>query len=628
MFLTDLIRTGGVETDGPLPDIDEGGYYLLDFSETNIYNINPETRKTLEIVDSLEGDSKVAYSTSLRLEFLYNDIFKNAGEDYISKNFLYGIKYSDPEKIVINNIYKDTKRRENVTLIDVQKNNLNIRENLLYLDITYDGVHQQNLVLMPTGYVGMETFNSRFLNYKLTNGIRKNEDIINPWDDKTHISNAIGDTQILDIDTSLPKLQYNDLVYDNYKTVFEKFYLENTGDNKEYLPSGINPFENFALIGMKEDDQIFPPIPGFNTMFNSYNYTLDTKAVTNEISSPLKSSIGSIEFGENYLSQLFVFLKNIVPTTKNPNLQLPRELLPDEYKELYDFIQTFSFNQTNPEQFYLMFLPKDKSIGDLINDFFPYLQQVINGEKTFSELFEEMKDSILNEQEASEFSFILDYSTLPFQLFSSIETKNSNSAVNTTNRFISQNRNLYFSDETPGSDIVRVRHNKTFTFKPRTSTLDSEYDFMDINSRHEFYNEIYANDFLNYGMKESFVVNFNPEIDDKDSVQNKMLKMVYDNIIEINNNGLFNAFFPEGFTYNQFLIQINLDTEIDFLISWVHHDNISIYNNTFEQFIDKLSETSIYELSKFSTIDLIFDSKEAVEPQYQSLKLRFDFNIL
>ncbi|AXF95696.1 hypothetical protein [Spiroplasma phoeniceum] len=422
-FLANILNYGGIETDGPLPDVNDGDYFEVNFAKTKLrdnttttpvfetYEIPPD-RNTGQVAQTR------ARARSLRLEYAYNLIFEKAPSLYITKNIFFKNKYKDPKQIQILDIYTDSRGAQQLSLADVQKNQFNLMKNLLFLKIKYEDVIQKNLVWMPTLFVGNQGFLSNFLSFKL--GETRNKDYLKPtvWEKQT---NVLGEqANNIMINGTNDSLALADQVYAAYKERFAAFYAENKGNDKEFI-GDYNPYSNFAISSVNQNDQLLP-----GTVIDSTHYMLDINRV---IQSAYKKGDSEQSFEKTdtqingkYIPQLLIFLINILETSQNRGLVLPKELVPTEWQFWYQHLQPKPLNVNQPEQFYFMFLPQGETIQNVIaNRLGEQIKDVLNGKYSLATAIRELQEDVLSNPNSSKYKWVYDWNILPFQSYGIIE---------------------------------------------------------------------------------------------------------------------------------------------------------------------------------------------------------------
>ncbi|WP_348736392.1 hypothetical protein [Spiroplasma endosymbiont of Ammophila pubescens] len=422
-FLANILNYGGIETDGPLPDVNDGDYFEVNFAKTKLRDNTTTTPvfETYEIPpDPNTGQvaQTRARARSLRLEYAYNLIFKKAPSLYITNNIFFKNKYKNPKQIQILDIYTDSWGTQQLSLADVQQNQFNLMKNLLFLKIKYEDVIQKNLVWIPTLFVGNEGFLSNFLSFKL--GETRNKDDLKPtiWEKQT---NVLGEqANNIMINGTNDSLALADQVYAAYKERFAAFYAENKGNDKEFI-GDYNPYSNFVISSVNQNDQLFP-----GTAIDSTHYMLDINRV---IQSAYKKGDSEQSFAKTdtqingkYIPQLLIFLINILETSQNRGLVLPKELVPIEWQFWYQHLQPKRLNVNQPEQFYFMFLPQGEIIQNVIaNRLGEQIKDVLNGKYSLATAIRELQEDVLSNPNSSKYKWVYDWNILPFQSYGIIE---------------------------------------------------------------------------------------------------------------------------------------------------------------------------------------------------------------
>ncbi|WP_338992116.1 hypothetical protein [Spiroplasma endosymbiont of Seladonia tumulorum] len=422
-FLANILNYGEIETDGPLPDVNDGDYFEVNFAKTKLRDNTTTTSvfETYEIpFDPNTGQvaQTRARARSLRLEYAYNLIFEKAPSLYITNNIFFKNKYKDPKQIQILDIYTDSWGTQQLCLADVQQNQFNLMKNLLFLKIKYEDVIQKNLVWMPTLFVGNEGFLSNFLSFKL--GETRNKDDLKPtiWEKQTNVlGKQANNIMINGINDSLALA---DQVYAAYKERFAAFYAENKGNDKEFI-GDYNPYSNFVISSVNQNDQLFP-----GTAIDSTHYMLDINRV---IQSAYKKGDSEQSFAKTdtqingkYIPQLLIFLINILETSQNRGLVLPKELVPTEWQFWYQHLQPKRLNVNQPEQFYFMFLPQGETIQNVIaNRLGEQIKDVLNGKYSLATAIRELQEDVLSNPNSSKYKWVYDWNILPFQSYGIIE---------------------------------------------------------------------------------------------------------------------------------------------------------------------------------------------------------------
>ncbi|MFU0252535.1 hypothetical protein [Spiroplasma sp. Moj] len=422
-FLANILNYGGIETDGPLPDVNDEDYFEVNFAKTKLRDNTTTTPvfETYEIPpDPNTGQvaQTRARARSLRLEYAYNLIFEKAPSLYITNNIFFKNKYKDPKQIQILDIYTDSRGTQQLSLADVQQNQFNLMKNLLFLKIKYEDVIQKNLVWMPTLFVGNEGFLSNFLSFKL--GETRNKDDLKPtvWEKQTNVLDEQANNIM--INGTNDSLALADQVYAAYKERFAAFYAENKGNDKEFI-GDYNPYSNFAISSVNQNDQLFP-----GTAIDSTHYMLDINRV---IQSAYKKGDSEQSFAKTdtqingkYIPQLLIFLINILETSQNRGLVLPKELVPTEWQFWYQHLQPKRLNVNQPEQFYFMFLPQGETIQNVIaNRLEEQIKDVLNGKYSLATAIRELQEDVLSNPNSSKYKWVYDWNILPFQSYGIIE---------------------------------------------------------------------------------------------------------------------------------------------------------------------------------------------------------------
>ncbi|MFW4371206.1 MAG: hypothetical protein EHV01_004630 [Spiroplasma sp. hy2] len=422
-FLANILNYGGIETDGPLPDVNGEDYFEVNFAKTKLRDNTTTTPvfETYEIPpDPNTGQvaQTRARARSLRLEYAYNLIFEKAPSLYITNNIFFKNKYKDPKQIQILDIYTDSRGTQQLSLADVQQNQFNLMKNLLFLKIKYEDVIQKNLVWMPTLFVGNEGFLSNFLSFKL--GETRNKDDLKPtvWEKQTNVLDEQANNIM--INGTNDSLALADQVYAAYKERFAAFYAENKGNDKEFI-GDYNPYSNFAISSVNQNDQLFP-----GTAIDSTHYMLDINRV---IQSAYKKGDSEQSFAKTdtqingkYIPQLLIFLINILETSQNRGLVLPKELVPTEWQFWYQHLQPKRLNVNQPEQFYFMFLPQGETIQNVIaNRLGEQIKDVLNGKYSLATAIRELQEDVLSNPNSSKYKWVYDWNILPFQSYGIIE---------------------------------------------------------------------------------------------------------------------------------------------------------------------------------------------------------------
>lgn len=423
LFLANVLNYGGIETNGPLPNVNDGDYFEVNFAKTQLRD-NTTTTPVFEIYEiptnpntGQVGQTR-ARARSLRLEYAYNLIFKKAPSLYITNNIFFKNKYKDPKQIQILNIYTDSQGTQQLSLADVQQNQFNLMKNLLFLKIKYEDVIQKNLVWMPTLFVGNEGFLSNFLSFKL--GETRKKDNLKPtvWEKQT---NVLGEqAHNIMINGTNDSLVLADQVYAAYKESFAAFYAENKGNDKEFI-GDYNPYSNFAISSVNQNDQLFP-----GTAIDSTHYMLDINRV---IQSAYKKGDSEQSFVKTdtqingkYIPQLLIFLINILETSQNRGLVLPKELIPTEWQFWYQHLQPKRLNVNQPEQFYFMFLPQGETIQNVIaNRLGEQIKDVLNRKYSLATAIRKLQEDVLSNPNSSKYKWVYDWNILPFQSYGIIE---------------------------------------------------------------------------------------------------------------------------------------------------------------------------------------------------------------
>ncbi len=422
-FLKNILNYGGIETDRPMPDLNDGDYFEVNFAKTQLRDNTTTTPvfETYEIpADHNTGQfaQTRARARSLRLEYAYNLIFEKAPSLYITNNIFFKNKYKNPKQIQILDIYTDSRGTQQLSLDDVQKNQFNFMKNLLFLKIKYKDVIQKNMVLMPTIFVGNEIFLSNFLSFKL--GETRNKDDLKPtvWEKKT---NVLGEqSNNIMINGTNDSLALADQVYVSYKERFAAFYAENKGNDKEFI-GDYNPYSNFAISSVNQNDQLF-----LWTAIDSYHYMLDINKVVRSIykkgDSEQSFAKKDTKINGKYIPQLLIFLINILETSQNRGLALPKKLVPTEWQFWYQNLQPKRLNVNQPEQFYFMFLPQYETIQNLIaNRLGKQIKDVLNGKYSLATAIKKLQEDFFSNPNSSRYKWVYDLNILPFQSYGIIE---------------------------------------------------------------------------------------------------------------------------------------------------------------------------------------------------------------
>ncbi|WHQ36811.1 hypothetical protein [Spiroplasma sp. SV19] len=457
-FLAKILSYGGIQTDGLLPDFESGDYFQVNFAKTELRD-NTKTTPVFEMYE-LPPDPTTGHvaktqvrATSLRLEYAYNVIFNNAPKKYIANNIFFKGKYGDDKEIQILNIYTDAQGTKPLGLADVQKNKLNLMENMLYLKIKYRGEDQSTLIWMPTLFIGIEGFLSNFLYFKAAETM--NKDKANPtiWENQTKILGSQANNLMLNGNNN--SLQLDDAVYAAYKTKFTAFYDENKGADKEFI-GDYNPYSNFAISSVNPRDEILP-----NVFVDSVGYMFDMNRViqsAQQNNKDFNKGLGSneINIGGKYIPQLFIFLTNVLETSENRGMVLPKDLVPEDWKNWYELITPKRLDVTQPEQFYFMFLPKDETIQNIIsNRLREQVKDVLNGKESLATAIKDLQRDVLTNPNDSKYKWVYDWNVLPFQSYGVIE-KNDYTVVKRT---IQENQNLvidFNGNPAPGTEFVTI----------------------------------------------------------------------------------------------------------------------------------------------------------------------------
>ncbi|UZQ29349.1 MAG: hypothetical protein OHM56_09190 [Spiroplasma phoeniceum] len=422
-FLANILNYGGIETDGPLLDVNDGGYFEVNFAKTKLRDNTTTTPvfKTYEIPPDLNTGQVAqtrALARSLRLEYAYNLIFEKAPSLYITNNIFFKNKYKYPKQIQILDIYTDSRGTQQLSLADVQQNQFNLMKNLLFLKIKYEDIIQKNLVWMPTLFVGNEGFLSNFLSFKLWE--TRNKDDLKPtvWEKQTNVLG--GQANNIMISGTNDSLALAGQVYAAYKECFAAFYAENKGSDKEFI-GDYNPYSNFAISSVNKNDQMFS-----GNAIDSMHYMLDINRVIQ--SADKKGDSGQsfakkeTQINGKYIPQLLIFLINILETSQNRGLVLPKELVPTEWQFWYEHIQPKRLNVSQPEQFYFMFLPQGETIQNVIaNRLGEQIKDFLNGKYSLATAIRKLQEDVLSNPNSSKYKWFYDWNILPFQSYGIIE---------------------------------------------------------------------------------------------------------------------------------------------------------------------------------------------------------------
>ncbi|WP_425380353.1 hypothetical protein [Spiroplasma endosymbiont of Stenodema calcarata] len=458
-FLAKVLSYGGIKTDGPLPNFDSGDYFQVNFAKT-IMRDNTKKTPIFAMHEIAPDPSKgiaaqtVVQATSLRLEYAYNFIFEKAPTAYIVNNIFFKGRYSDAKQIQILNIYTDSQGTRPLGLADVQKNKLNLMENMLYLKIKYKGEIQATLIWMPTLFVGIEGFLSNFLNFKVAETINKDRDDPTIWENQTKILGSQANNII--VNGSNKSLALNDAAYAAYKIKFTDFYQENKGPDKEFI-GDYNPYSNFVISSVNPNDEIIPGIS-----IDTVGYMFDMDRVVQSAHEKYKNlNLKALpqsepKIGGKYIPQLLIFLINVLETSKNPGLALPESLIPNDWKDWYQLVEPKRLDVTQPEQFYFMFLPKDATIQNIIgNRLRDQVKTVLSGKESLATAVTDLENDVLSNPNDSKYKWVYDWNALPFQSYGFIEKAD----YTIVKRTIQEKQNLelnFNSDDSSEPEFITI----------------------------------------------------------------------------------------------------------------------------------------------------------------------------
>ncbi|AHF60785.1 hypothetical protein P344_01995 [Spiroplasma mirum ATCC 29335] len=641
-FLQNILSYNGIKTNGKLPDINEGDYFQVDFTNTPLRD-NFKGQKTFEEYNVPANPTTGVVerinvrATSLRLEYAYNYIFNQAPKTYISRNFLYKNIYKDPNKIAIFKIYTDAYAQHELSLKDVQRNNLNLVNNILYLKIKYNGEIQKNLIIMPTIFIGTEGFLSNFIQFKMFESMKKDEDKPIVWTNQKNILGKQANGLVVKGETNGLKL--DDEVYDQYQKYFNNLYLENKGDNKEFV-GDYNPYSNFVISSVSEQDRLNPSLP--LSTIDDYEYLFDMNAIINDSNHHFKttnltasksssSALGKdIKINTKYVPQLFVFLKNVLATTKNPNLVLPKDIVPDDWKPLYDLLTPKTLDINKPEEFYFMFLPEGETIQNILeNNINSQIRELLNGEIQFVDLVDKMKTDILTNPVDPKYQWLFKWNILPFQTYANSETSDY---LNVKKRTIQEAKDLEINlPFISSSEFITIDHPQLHHILNLKGTVSSPgmLDFSNLAQRNYLFSN-YWNTTGVYGLasNQNNVIKIDPRlVSDTRQLQSLILKGFTDNtwkfVEDINNYtaGVYNVL--NGYTKVQYESSLSNDYNIEYNVLSQYH-----IKNDFNAWTTDLVSGDSAKYYQNTALDLILKLKNpsGVEKQFQQILFRFNLH--
>lgn len=631
-FLADILNYGGIETDGPLPDVNDGDYFEVNFAKTELRDNTTTTPvfETYEIPPD-PNTGQVAQTRvrarSLRLEYAYNLIFEKAPSLYIANNIFFKHKYNQPNQIQILDIFTDSRGTQRLSLADVQQNQFNLMKNLLFLKIKYQGVLQKNLIWMPTLFAGNEGFLSNFLSFKL--GETRNKDDLKPivWEKQTNILGEQANNIM--INGTNDSLALADRVYAAYKERFAAFYAENKGNDKEFI-GDYNPYSNFAISSVNPNDQLFP-----GTFIDSTHYMLDINWV---IQSAYKKGDSEQSFAKTdtqingkYIPQLLIFLINILETSQNRGLVLPTELVPTDWQIWYQHLQPKRLNVNQPEQFYFMFLPQGETIKNVIaNRLGQEIKDVLNGKYSLSTAIRELEEDVLSNPNGSKYKWVYDWNILPFQSYGIIEKAD----YTVVKRTIQENGDLtinFNNNQAKKSDYVIIDQPSLHSITNLVNTGDRDaYSISNKQKRNTLFTKYWSANL--YGAQKPLnyididVSNIPGDITSfKTMLQNQIVNRTWEFIQNISQKVGNNLNISDNVLEIDYAKAIAED-----IITFTPLNNYHNAAANFNEWFYALQAKSEEEYSNLTVIDIKLElkEKENVPQNLQAITFRFNINYI
>ncbi|WP_338984056.1 hypothetical protein [Spiroplasma endosymbiont of Othius punctulatus] len=457
-FVTDVVNYNGIKTHGQLPNwnFKKGNGFEVDFAKTPMNHITDDQVAFVRVVHEAQ-DGHVKYetveATSLRLQYAYNDIFERAPIDFIAENPIYGSTFSDASQIEVVDIYTDVNLTNKLDINDVQSNNFNVANSVLFLKINYKGEPIKNALLMPTLFYGNDGFLSNFMQFKLLNNMhKKNEDGTYP-NNQSSILGEQSSKLLLEIEgkDSKGNAKNTDKLYDSYEKLFNLFFEENKNDsskgidNKEFSDYTSNPYDNFVISGVNKNDKFIKEknskldLKEFDSTSQLFDinqlFSIGTTSNRVEDISNRAGNIDTIKF----LTPFVTFLKNIY-VQSDGDFFIPKEFLSDNsgnwtwwnaIEVLYtsleskDKLNRYTTTQDD-DQYYFMFLPEEgflqKSLSKLKDDIHRIINNALTGNGQdvsglLIDAFNRIKKDIVKKGTHSKYWWLFDFDFLPFQSY-------------------------------------------------------------------------------------------------------------------------------------------------------------------------------------------------------------------
>ncbi|AGM24864.1 hypothetical protein [Spiroplasma chrysopicola] len=635
-FLSEVLSYGGIETDGTLPNLNKGEYFQVDFAYTPLRD-NPLNQPKFEkqvIKSDLNNklsERMAVKSTSLRLEYAYNFIFETAPEAYISKSFFYKDKYPEPGKIEIVNIYTNALRSKTLGLSDVQNNKFNIINNLLNLEIKYNGELQSQLILMPTMFVGMESFLSNFFEFKLGNSMHKNlgDNVI--WENQTNIVGDQANGLMLAGESTNP-LNFADKVYQSYGEYFDKFYNANKGDDKEFV-GNFNPYSNFVISSVNTKDQVIENLP---TNLNSYNYMFDIDTVFSESNnqtkiSPLeqylqKTKLKSlkIDIKEKYIAQLLVFLKNVIETSSNPGLALPVENVPSDWKDWYQLIKPKKLDLTKPEEFYFMFLPEGETLQHIFGvNLKKYIAEILDGKESLRDAIIRIGNDILAKPNSTENKWLFKWNVLPFQTHARFEDKN----YQMYKRKIQEPQDLVidvFANKPKEQNYITINQpNLHYVTNLATTTENTKYAINDLRKRNELFVNYWSSNLYNSEKLNTINLqqNFTSSNELSNAIKEQLVNQTWQFASNLNQVTKPKLDILAGMTKGSYTTAFTNEYDIKIVPVNKTHSGIGNFNNWAQAVIDH----NVDDYQDYTALDIRITARTGqLPPNLQTITFRFN----
>ncbi|AGM25892.1 hypothetical protein SSYRP_v1c02960 [Spiroplasma syrphidicola EA-1] len=638
-FLSEVLSYGGIETDGTLPNLDKGEYFQVDFAYTPLRD-NPLNQPTFEKqvikrdLNNKTSERIVVKSTSLRLEYAYNYIFETAPKAYISKNFLYKDKYPEPDKIEIVNIYTNPLRTKTLELSDVQNNKFNIIKNLLNLEIKYNGELQSQLIIMPTMFVGMESFLSNFFEFKLGNSMHKNlaDNVI--WENQTNIVGDQANGLMVPGESTNP-LNFADKVYQSYEQYFDKFYNANKGEDKEFV-GNFNPYSNFVISSVNTKDPVFENLPVY---LNSYNYLFDIDTVFSESNnkakiSPLaqyaekkKLERHTINIKEKYIAQLFVFLKNVIETSKNPGLALPVESVPNDWKEWYQTIKPKKLDLTKPEEFYFMFLPEGETLQHIFGvDLKKYIAQILDGKEPLRDAILRIGNDILANPTSTENKWLFKWNALPFQTHARFEDKD----YQMFKRKIQEQQDLVLdfgglgTKQPKAQNYITINHpNLHYVTNLATTTENTKYAINDLRKRNELFVNYWSSNLYNSANLNTITLkqNFTSASEISNAIKEQLINQTWQFAVNLDKVTKPKLDILAGMTKENYISAFTSDYNIEILPVNKTHSDTGNFNNWAQAVINH----NVDNYQDYTVLDIRITAQTGqLPPNLQIITFRFN----